>query len=103
MSSAPFLLDGEILPKGGIMPAFWKGLASSGFSLGSTVIAENRPAAAGDSVLFGSGPDAAVFFDKYVPAGSYIVSISSDSGDILLLLGPPAENGRKILGWGGPR
>ena len=97
-SSAPFLFDGEMLFRGSDVEAVWRHLSENGFELNNPIIAETTKSDDATYKVFSESQEMEIFFKKYIPAGSTLGRIDTDSGTFYLLLGRGVAGYPAILG-----
>jgi hypothetical protein len=102
LSSAPFILDGEILLRQVDVDTAWSNLEASGFSLGTPAIASIARIGADSYALFGDSMDARVFFKKYLDKNSVLVTLDAAEGRYYLILNREVSGYPRIQGFRGP-
>lgn len=102
LSSAPFILDGEILLRQVDIDTAWSNLKAAGFGLGTPAIASIARIGADSYALFGDSMDARVFFKKYLDKNSVLVALDAAEGRYYLILNREVSGYPRIQGFRGP-
>jgi hypothetical protein len=101
-SSAPFLVDQEIVSLSGDVGVFWKALKDGGVKLSS--IAGAPPVAVTGETFrqFSPSFEMKVFFKKYVPGEARLYTLAAGGGKKFLLVAREEMLSRTIYGIKGP-
>lgn len=102
LSSAPFILDGEILLRQVDVDSAWSNLKAAGFSLGAPTIASISRIGPDSYKLFGETMDAGVFFKKYLDKNSVLVALDAPEGRYYLILNREVSGYPRVQGFKGP-
>jgi hypothetical protein len=101
ITAVPFLLDGEIIALEGDALILWKNLKEAGVTMNNARIESLTALREDDWQKFSSSWEVSVFFKKYVPKGTKLAEIDSDSGKFLLLLDGKKLGRASIIGLKG--
>jgi hypothetical protein len=102
LSTAPFMLDGEILLRQADVDSAWANLKAAGFGLDKPKVASIQRIGPDSYRLFADTMDARVFFKKYLDKNSSIVAIDAAKGRFYLILNREVEGYPRIQGLAGP-
>jgi hypothetical protein len=102
LSSAPFMLDGEILLRQSDVDSAWSNLKAASFGFGKPAIASISRIGPDSYKLFGDTMDARVFFEKYLDKNSVLASIDASDGRYYLILNREVSGYPRIQGFKGP-
>ncbi len=102
LSSAPFILDGEILLRQSDVDTAWTNLKAAGFTIGSPKIESIAKIGPDSYKLFADTMDAKVFFKKYLDKSSNLVALDASEGRFYLILNREVKGYPRIQGFKGP-
>jgi hypothetical protein len=97
-SSAPFLFEGEMLLRGSDVEAVWRHLSENGFQLKNPVVVSTTESDDATFRVFSDTQEMEIFFRKYIPAGSTVGRVDTDTTTFHLLLGRGIDGYPAILG-----
>ena len=101
-SSAPFLLDGEIVALAADVAAFWESAVKADLGMQGLKLAAVVPAAGDGYKEFADTFDVKTFFPKYAGKDARILRIVFASGKRMLVIVGTEGFSRKIYGFRGP-
>jgi hypothetical protein len=102
LSTAPFILDGEILIRQADVDSAWANLKTAGFKLDSPKIVSVSKVGAGSYKLFGDRMELRAFFKKYLDESSNIVALDAKAGRYYLILNRQVSGYPRVQGLKGP-
>jgi hypothetical protein len=102
LSTAPFMLDGEILLRQADVDAAWANLKAVGFRISSPRIASISRIGPESDTWFAETMDARIFFKKYLDKNSVVVALDAAEGRFYLLLNREVRGYPRIQGFKGP-
>lgn len=101
-TGSPFLLDREIIILERDIETMWTNLREVGFSFADFSITSVEEVTAESFRRFGESMDVEVYFQKYLPQGSAVVTVETDHGTFLLLTGGREDGAPLLYGMRGP-
>jgi len=102
LSTAPFLLDGEILLRQADVDSAWTNLKAAGFKMGLPKLASTERIGPESYARFGSGMELRSFFKKYLDKNSVLVALDTAEGRYYLILNREVSGYPRIQGLKGP-
>jgi hypothetical protein len=104
MSSAPFLVDGEIVALKADVAGFWDGIVKAGYKVESPKLEQGSPVVPDSYKQFADTMEVKSFFAQYVKNDTRILELKSAGagGRILLIIRDSWFSTKTIQGFKGP-